>query len=63
MRRDPNDSGSHLSDWTFGVAGQLGRAICEVLCTHAGLMGCLPLVGLPLAEGHRPQVLLYWTLP
>jgi ABC-type iron transport system FetAB permease component len=30
---------------------------------YAGLMGGLLLVGLPLLEGHRLQVLLYWMLP
>ena len=30
---------------------------------YAGLMGGLLLVGLPLVEGHRLQVLFYWMLP
>jgi len=30
---------------------------------YFGLMGGLLLVGLPLLEGHRLQVLFYWVVP
>lgn len=38
-------------------------AIGGFCLVYFGLMGGLLLVGLPLLEGHRLQVLLYWLLP
>jgi len=38
-------------------------AIGGFCLAYAGLMGGLLLVGLPLVDGHRLQVLLYWILP
>ena len=30
---------------------------------YVGLMGGLLLVGVPVVEGHRLQIVLYWVLP